>query len=69
MIVTVQDALVAQRIDRSMRTSQRPKHLTARHRLGDLIGSSPALEKVRRLALIGAAFYLSRSIARHCRRA
>jgi transcriptional regulator, propionate catabolism operon regulatory protein len=55
MVVTVQDALVAQRIDRSLRTSQRPKNLMARHRLGDLIGSSPTLEKVRRLALTGAA--------------
>jgi propionate catabolism operon transcriptional regulator len=55
VVVTVQDAQVAQRIDRSLRTSQRPKYLTARHRLSDLVGSSPALEKVRRLALTGAA--------------
>ncbi|WP_027798502.1 propionate catabolism operon regulatory protein PrpR [Paraburkholderia dilworthii] len=54
-VVTAQDALVAQRIDRSLRTSQRPKHLVARHRLDDLIGESPALERVRRLARAGAA--------------
>ncbi|MCX4147038.1 MULTISPECIES: propionate catabolism operon regulatory protein PrpR [Paraburkholderia] len=54
-VVTVQDALVAQRIDRSLRTSQRPKHLVARHHLDDLIGSSAALERVRRLARAGAA--------------
>ncbi|CAE6871901.1 Anaerobic nitric oxide reductase transcription regulator NorR [Paraburkholderia nemoris] len=54
-VVTVQDALVAQRIDRSLRTSQRPKHLVARHHLDDLIGSSVALERVRRLARAGAA--------------
>ncbi|PMS30090.1 propionate catabolism operon regulatory protein PrpR [Paraburkholderia rhynchosiae] len=54
-VVTVQDALVAQRIDRSLRTSQRPKHLVARHRLDDLIGGSAALERVRRLARAGAA--------------
>ncbi|MFL9929422.1 propionate catabolism operon regulatory protein PrpR [Paraburkholderia sp. RL18-103-BIB-C] len=54
-VVTVQDALVAQRIDRSLRTSQRPKHLVARHQLDDLIGGSPALERVRRLARAGAA--------------
>jgi len=54
-VVTVQDALVAQRIDRSLRTSQRPKHLVARHQLDDLIGASPALERVRRLARAGAA--------------
>ncbi|CAB3787449.1 Anaerobic nitric oxide reductase transcription regulator NorR [Paraburkholderia ultramafica] len=54
-VVTVQDALVAQRIDRSLRTSQRPRHLVARHQLNDLIGGSPALERVRRLARAGAA--------------
>jgi propionate catabolism operon transcriptional regulator len=54
-VVTAQDALVAQRIDRSLRTSQRPKHLVARHRLDDLIGASAALERVRRLARAGAA--------------
>ena len=55
VVVTVQDALVAQRIDRSLRTSQRPRHLVARHRLDDLIGESAALERVRRLARAGAA--------------
>ncbi|WP_233854500.1 propionate catabolism operon regulatory protein PrpR [Paraburkholderia sp. HD33-4] len=54
-VVTAQDALVAQRIDRSLRTSQRPRHLVARHRLDDLIGASVALERVRRLARAGAA--------------
>jgi transcriptional regulator, propionate catabolism operon regulatory protein len=54
-VVTVQDALVAQRIDRSLRTSQRPKHLVARHHLNDLMGTSAALERVRRLARAGAA--------------
>ncbi|WP_027196286.1 propionate catabolism operon regulatory protein PrpR [Paraburkholderia sprentiae] len=54
-VVTAQDAVVAQRIDRSLRTSQRPRHLVARHRLDDLIGASSALERVRRLARAGAA--------------
>ncbi|HEX3380515.1 MAG TPA: sigma 54-interacting transcriptional regulator, partial [Paraburkholderia sp.] len=54
-VVTAQDALVAQRIDRSLRTSQRPRHLVARHRLDDLTGDSVALERVRRLARAGAA--------------
>ncbi|MFM0339667.1 propionate catabolism operon regulatory protein PrpR [Paraburkholderia fungorum] len=54
-VVTVQDALVAQRIDRSLRTSQRPRHLVARHSLDDLVGNSVALERVRRLARAGAA--------------
>ncbi|WP_144141855.1 propionate catabolism operon regulatory protein PrpR [Paraburkholderia sp. BCC1884] len=54
-VVTVQDALVAQRIDRSLRTSQRPRHLVARHQLDDLVGGSAPLERVRRLARAGAA--------------
>ncbi|MFT4067107.1 propionate catabolism operon regulatory protein PrpR [Paraburkholderia sp.] len=54
-VVTAQDALVAQRIDHSLRTSQRPRHLVARHRLDDLIGESAALARVRRLARAGAA--------------
>ncbi|NML32785.1 propionate catabolism operon regulatory protein PrpR [Paraburkholderia antibiotica] len=54
-VVTAQDALVAQRIDHSLRTSQRPRHLVARHQLDDLIGASPALARVRRLARAGAA--------------
>ncbi|MFM0391643.1 propionate catabolism operon regulatory protein PrpR [Paraburkholderia phytofirmans] len=54
-VITLQDALVAQRIDRSLRTSQRPKHLVARHQLDDLVGNSAALERVRRLARAGAA--------------
>ncbi|WP_345816302.1 propionate catabolism operon regulatory protein PrpR [Paraburkholderia sp. PREW-6R] len=54
-VVTVQDALVAQRIERSLRTSQRPKHLVARHHLDDLTGRSAALQRVRRLARAGAA--------------
>lgn len=54
-VVTLQDARVAQRIDRSLRTSQRPKHLVARHHLDDLVGDSAALERVRRLARAGAA--------------
>ncbi|WP_158903525.1 propionate catabolism operon regulatory protein PrpR [Burkholderia sp. L27(2015)] len=54
-VLTVQDALVAQRIDRSLRTNQRPKHLVPRHGLYDLIGASAALERVRRLARAGAA--------------
>ncbi|AKM32762.1 propionate catabolism operon regulatory protein PrpR [Pandoraea faecigallinarum] len=53
-VVTVQDAQMAQRIDRSLRTTQRPKHLVARHELSELVGDSPQIEKVRRLARAGA---------------
>ena len=54
-VVTAQDALVAQRIDRSLRTTQRPRHLVARYELGDLVGESPAMARVRRLAAMSAA--------------
>ena len=54
-VVTVQDAQMAQRIDRSLRTTQRPRHLVAKHELAELVGDSPQIEKVRRLARTGAA--------------
>lgn len=55
-VVTLQDTQVAQRIDRKIRTSQRPKHLIARHHLSDLMGDSEQLEGVRRLARASAAY-------------
>ena len=54
-VITAQDALVAQRIDRSLRTSQRPRHLVARHKLADLTGASAGIDRVRRLAQASAA--------------
>ncbi|TCK36849.1 propionate catabolism operon transcriptional regulator [Paraburkholderia sp. BL8N3] len=54
-VVTVQDVLVAQRIEQSLRTRHRPRQLVARHRLRDVIGSSAAIERVRSLARRGAA--------------
>ncbi|VVD73416.1 ATPase AAA [Pandoraea communis] len=54
-VVTVQDAQMAQRIDRSLRTTQRPRHLVAKHELTELVGDSPQIEKVRRLARAGAS--------------
>ncbi|AJP59272.1 propionate catabolism operon regulatory protein PrpR [Pandoraea vervacti] len=53
-VATVQDAQMAQRIDRSLRTTQRPKHLVAKHELAELVGDSPQIGKVRRLAGTGA---------------
>jgi len=55
VVVTVQDAQMAQRIDRSLRTTQRPRHLVAKHELAELVGNSPQIEKVRRLARTGAS--------------
>ncbi|WP_353191618.1 propionate catabolism operon regulatory protein PrpR [Pandoraea pnomenusa] len=54
-VVTVQDAQMAQRIDRSLRTTQRPRHLVAKHELAELVGESPSIQKVRRLARAGAS--------------
>ncbi|VVE55021.1 ATPase AAA [Pandoraea horticolens] len=54
-VVTVQDAQMAQRIDRSLRTTQRPRHLVAKHELTELVGDSRQIEKVRRLARAGAS--------------
>ncbi|PVX61316.1 propionate catabolism operon regulatory protein PrpR [Paraburkholderia unamae] len=54
-VVTAQDALVAQRIDRSLRTTQRPRHLVARYELDDLVGAAPAMARLRRLAAMSAA--------------
>ncbi|MEM5310592.1 propionate catabolism operon regulatory protein PrpR [Paraburkholderia sp. JHI869] len=54
-VVTAQDALVAQRIDRSLRTTQRPRHLVARYELDDLVGVAPSMARVRRLAAMSAA--------------
>nr|WP_237171349.1 propionate catabolism operon regulatory protein PrpR [Pandoraea pulmonicola] len=54
-VVTVQDAQMAQRIDRSLRTTQRPRHLVARHELDEFEGASPQIERVKRLARAGAS--------------
>ena len=53
-VLTLQDPLVAQQIERTLRTAQRPRHLIARHRLRDLVGACAALEQVRRLAASAA---------------
>lgn len=55
-VISAQDAVVAQRIDRSLRTTSRPKHLQVQHRLEDLVGGSAQMCKVLRLARKSALY-------------
>ncbi len=49
-LVTCQDSQSFARVDRSLRSRHRPRHLVARYRLDDLIGDSAAMTQVRALA-------------------
>jgi propionate catabolism operon transcriptional regulator len=46
-IVTFQESVVLQRMDRSVRTRQRARQSTARYVIGDLLGDSAAIERAR----------------------
>ncbi|BAO89265.1 propionate catabolism operon regulatory protein PrpR [Caballeronia cordobensis] len=46
-IVTFQESVALQRMDRSVRTRQRAPQLTARYVIGDLLGESAAIEAAR----------------------
>ncbi len=49
-VLTCQDASAIERVDRRLRTQQRPHRLVARHRLSDAVGASPAMRRARALA-------------------
>nr|WP_246178537.1 propionate catabolism operon regulatory protein PrpR [Pandoraea horticolens] len=49
-LLTCQDSQSFARVDRSLRSRHRPRHLVARYRLDDLIGDSAAMTQVRALA-------------------
>ncbi|EON13315.1 propionate catabolism operon regulatory protein PrpR [Pandoraea sp. SD6-2] len=49
-LLTCQDSQSFARVDRSLRSRHRPRHLVARYRLDDLIGDSAAMTQVRTLA-------------------
>lgn len=49
-LLTCQDSQSFARVDRSLRSRHRPRHLVARYRLDDLIGDSDAMTQVRALA-------------------
>ncbi|VVE43505.1 propionate catabolism operon regulatory protein PrpR [Pandoraea capi] len=49
-LLTCQDSQSFARVDRSLRSRHRPRHLVARYRLEDLIGDSAAMTQARALA-------------------
>jgi propionate catabolism operon transcriptional regulator len=49
-VLTCQDASAIERVDRHLRTHQRPRRFVARHRLADAVGASAALRRARALA-------------------
>lgn len=50
MMLTAQESQALQRIDRSLRSRHRPRHLIARYRLTDLLGQSEAMRRLREVA-------------------
>ncbi|WP_150698039.1 propionate catabolism operon regulatory protein PrpR [Pandoraea terrae] len=49
-LLTCQDSQAFARVDRTLRSRHRPRHLVARYRLEDLVGLSPAMTQTRALA-------------------
>ncbi len=49
-VLTCQDASEIARVDRSLRSHERPRRFVARHELADVIGVSPAVRRARALA-------------------
>lgn len=49
-LLTCQDSQAFTRVDRTLRSRHRPRHLAARYRLDDLIGESAAMTQTRALA-------------------
>jgi transcriptional regulator, propionate catabolism operon regulatory protein len=49
-VLTCQDAAAIERVDRSLRSHNRPRRFAAGYRLADAVGTSPAMRRVRELA-------------------
>jgi propionate catabolism operon transcriptional regulator len=49
-VLTCQDATAIERVDRNLRARHRPRHFAAKHRLRDIVGTSPAMGRIRALA-------------------
>jgi transcriptional regulator, propionate catabolism operon regulatory protein len=49
-VLTFQDSSAIQRVDRSLRSRNRPRHFVAKYRLSQLQGDSPAIRMTRGLA-------------------
>jgi propionate catabolism operon transcriptional regulator len=62
-VLAARDAGAIQRADRSLRTQARPRQFTARHRLDDILGASPALRRAldaaRQYAAVDATVLIS----------
>jgi propionate catabolism operon transcriptional regulator len=54
-VIALQETTAVQRVDRSIRMHNRPPGEGARYRISDLVGSDPALERIRSLATRYAA--------------
>jgi propionate catabolism operon transcriptional regulator len=50
-LITCQDASTIQRLDRGLRSEHRPRRFVARYELAGIAGTSPAIRRVRDLAL------------------
>ncbi len=48
-VFTFQESRAVERLDRTLRSRQRPQQFSARYRLDDLVGASPPIERVRTL--------------------
>jgi propionate catabolism operon transcriptional regulator len=49
-VLTCTDASAIERVDRSLRSSHRPRRFVATHALSDVVGASPAIRRARDLA-------------------
>nr|WP_311530095.1 propionate catabolism operon regulatory protein PrpR [uncultured Ralstonia sp.] len=49
-VFTFQESRAVERLDRTLRSRQRPQHFSARYRIDDLVGESVPMERVRTLA-------------------
>jgi propionate catabolism operon transcriptional regulator len=62
-VLAAREAGAIQRADRSLRTQARPRQFTARHRLDDILGASPAMRQAlaaaRRYAVVDATVLIT----------
>ena len=49
-VLTCQDSTAIERVDRSLRSLQRPRNFIAKYRLGDIVGDSPPIRRICALA-------------------
>ncbi len=49
-VLTCQDSTAIERVDRNLRSMHRPRHFIAKYQLGDIVGESPTMQRIRGLA-------------------